>query len=203
MVWSDDGIGASLRESFDRAAAELPERVRQMDEFRHEDERCLLRLWSASHARPEHVQRVDEPSALLAFVGNPTLVGESDATWPALLKDSLNRRSVRPRGLVAPVLRISARPRCGHADDRGRPQRPAAPLPSGGSGRDCLGEHVRFLLGVVGSRIRSRGGDGVGDSGTLHHRTDVLSRSSPAWLRRGHSPPAGRRNDTGDLGPDS
>lgn len=91
MVWSDDGIGAALRESFDRVAAELPERVRQMDEFQHEDERCLLRLWSASHARPEHVQRVDRPSAMLAFVGNPTLVRESAASWPALLKDSLNR----------------------------------------------------------------------------------------------------------------
>ncbi len=91
MVWSEDGIGSSVRESFDRAAAELPERVRQMDEFQHEDEHCLLRLWSASHARPEHVQRLDRPSAMLAFVGNPTLVGESAASWPALLKDSLVR----------------------------------------------------------------------------------------------------------------
>ena len=33
MVWSDDGIGALLRESFDRVAAELSERVREMDEF--------------------------------------------------------------------------------------------------------------------------------------------------------------------------
>lgn len=91
MVWCDDGIGASLRESFDRAAAELPARVREMDEFQHEDERCRLRLWSASHARPEHVQPVNRPPALLAFVGNPTLVGESAASWPALLKDSLDR----------------------------------------------------------------------------------------------------------------
>ena len=72
-------------------ASEFPERVRQMDEVQHEDERCLLRLWTASHARPEHVQRVDRPPAMLAFVGNPTLVGESAASWPALLKDSLNR----------------------------------------------------------------------------------------------------------------
>ena len=91
MVWSDDGIGASVRESFERATAELPERVREMDEFHHEDEHCLLRLWSASHARPEHVQRIDRPPAMLAFVGNPTLVRESAASWPALLKDSLNR----------------------------------------------------------------------------------------------------------------
>jgi hypothetical protein len=44
LVWPDDGIAASLRESFDRVAAELPERVRQIDKFQHEDERCLLRL---------------------------------------------------------------------------------------------------------------------------------------------------------------
>src|ERR1044072_9140810 len=91
MVWSDAGVTAPLRERFDRAAAEFPERVRQMDELQHEDEHCLLRLWSASHARPEHVQRSDRPPALLAFVGNPTVVGESAASWPALLQDPLNR----------------------------------------------------------------------------------------------------------------
>ena len=91
MVWSDAGVTASLRESFDHAAAEFPERVRQMDELQHEDEHCLLRLWSASHARPVHVQRSGSPPALLAFVGNPTLVGESAASWSALLQDSLDR----------------------------------------------------------------------------------------------------------------
>ena len=91
MVWSDAGVTAPLRESFDRAATELPERVRQMDELQHEDEHCLLRLWSASHARPEHVQRSDRPAVLLAFVGNPTLVRESDASWPSLLQESLKR----------------------------------------------------------------------------------------------------------------
>ena len=91
MVWSDAGVTAPLRERFDRAAAEFPERVRQMDELQHEDEHCLLRLWSASHARPEHVQRSDRPPGLLAFVGNPTVVGESAASWPALLQDALNR----------------------------------------------------------------------------------------------------------------
>lgn len=91
MLWSDTGVTAPLRETFERAAAEFPERVRQMDELQHEDEHCLLRLWSASHARSVHVQRSDRPPALLAFVGNPTVVGESAATWPALLQDSLNR----------------------------------------------------------------------------------------------------------------
>src|ERR1044072_48051 len=91
MVWSDAGVTAPLRERFDRAAAEFPERVRQMDELQHEDEHCLLRLLSACHARPEHVQPSDRPPALLAFVGNPTVVGESAASWPALLQDALNR----------------------------------------------------------------------------------------------------------------
>jgi hypothetical protein len=91
MVWSDAGVTAPLRESFDRAAAELPARLRQMDELRHEDEHCLLRLWSASHARTEHIQRSERPAALLAFVGNPTVVGETAASWAALLQDALNR----------------------------------------------------------------------------------------------------------------
>ena len=55
MVWPDDRIAASLRESFDRMAAELPERVRQMDEFQHEDERCLLRLWRADRSALQHL----------------------------------------------------------------------------------------------------------------------------------------------------
>src|SRR4029079_885143 len=91
MVWSDAGVTAPLRESFDRAAAELPARLRQMDELRHEDEHCLLRLWSASHARTEHIQRSERPAALLGFVGNPTVVGETAASWAALLQDALNR----------------------------------------------------------------------------------------------------------------
>jgi hypothetical protein len=91
MVWSDAGVTAPVRESFDQAAATLPARVREMDGFQHEDERCLLRLWSASHARPEHVQRIDRPPAMLAFVGNPTLARESAASWPSLLTESLDR----------------------------------------------------------------------------------------------------------------
>ena len=102
MLWSDAGVTARLRERFDRAAAELPERVRQMDELQHEDEHCLLRLWSASHARPDHVQRRDRPPAMMAFVGNPTLVGESAATWPALLQDALNRGASAFEGVWPP-----------------------------------------------------------------------------------------------------
>ena len=202
MVWSEDGIGSSLRESFDRAAAELPERVRQMDEFQHEDEHCLLRLWSASHARPEHVQRLDRPSAMLAFVGNPTLVGESAASWPALLKDSLIRGApaldaVWPpfcaflRDLAADTLTIVA--------DRSALQHLYIREDPGGT---VWASTSAFCVGVIRSRTRSRGGDGVGNSRTLHHRPDVLSRSSRACLRRGRSPPDGRRDDTDDLGPD-
>ena len=178
MVWSDDGIGASLRESFDRVAAELPERVRQMDEFQHEDERCLLRLWSASHARPEHVQRVDRPPAMLAFVGNPTLVGESAASWPALLKDSLNRGApaldaVWPpfcaflRDLAADTLTIVAdRSALQHLYIRQDPR------------GTVWASTSAFALASLGAEFDRRGGDGVGDSGTLHHRADVLSGSS-------------------------
>jgi hypothetical protein len=90
LVWCPEGVDASVRQDFERASGELPERVRRMDAVEYADERSLCRFWSAPHTPADHVQRCEEPPALLAFVGNP-VVAEGPLNWPMLLTDCVER----------------------------------------------------------------------------------------------------------------